>query len=226
MMKEEFYYGHRHRIKKKFLISEAKGMLDYELLELMLTFSIPRKDVKNFAKKLIKMFGSLSNVMDVNKNDLLKIKGLGIQSFILINLIKQMHIRCFENQIKKINVLSAPDQVIDFAKIKLGGLKNEVFMIIFLNIKNEVLDNSIIHEGTINQAILYPRRMIEESLSHNAAGIIIFHNHPSGHCYPSNEDKIITKKIKECLEAVDVQLLDHIIVTKGGYYSFQEEGSI
>ena len=100
----------------------------------------------------------------------------------------------------------------------------EVFMIIFLNTKNEVLSCEILTKGTVNSLIVYPRRIIEKVIQKNAAGCILAHNHPSGHSTPSNQDKIITTKIKDCLKMIDVNLLDHLIVGKQNHFSFQEEG--
>jgi DNA repair protein RadC len=126
--------------------------------------------------------------------------------------------------IDKKDVLNDPDSVIAFSKIKIGSLKYETFMVVFVNIKNEVLNYEIIAEGTIDQAIIYPRRVVEKALFHDAAGMIIFHNHPSGHCFPSKPDKIITSQLKIILNPIGIKLLDHIIVSKTDYYSFQEEG--
>ncbi len=128
--------------------------------------------------------------------------------------------------IKNKNVLSDPRAVIDFAKLKIGSLHYENFLIIFTNVKNEIIDYEIVAEGTIDQAIIYPRRIIEKTLFHDAAGIILLHNHPSDSCYPSKPDQIITLKIKEVLNHIDAKLLDHIIVGKTDHYSFQEEGEL
>ena len=226
MKEKALYYGHRERLKQRFKISQSRGMHDYELLELLLTFSIPRIDLKPAAKLLLKEFKSLSCIMDAGKEELLTVEGIGENSVILIKLIKEFVSKYFENQIMHHSVLSSPKTVTDFVRSKLGEFSNEAFMIIFLNIKNEVIDYEIIHEGTIDQAIVYPRRIVEEAIHHHAGGMIIFHNHPSGHCHPSNEDKIITNKLKEILTTIDVKLLDHIIVTKNEYFSFQEESLI
>jgi DNA repair protein RadC len=120
------------------------------------------------------------------------------------------------------DVLSSPQAVLDFARVKLAGLPHEAFMIIFLNAKNKVLDYKVLQEGTVDRAVIYPRRMVEEALAHHAAGIILVHNHPSGDSEPSPEDKQLTRSLVETARTIDLRILDHIIVGKEGYCSFLE----
>jgi len=123
-------------------------------------------------------------------------------------------------------VLSSPQTVLNFAKSKLAGQPNEVFLCIYLNTKNEVLKHSIINQGTVDKAAVYPRRIIKEALDCHAAGLILMHNHPSGHCQPSPEDKALTDSIISVAKTMDIRLLDHIIVGRLGHYSFAEKNLI
>jgi len=106
--------------------------------------------------------------------------------------------------------------------VKLAGLPHEAFMVIYLNVKNEVIGNEVIHEGTVDRAVVYPRRIIEAALARHAASLILIHNHPSGHPDPSPEDKRLTRSIAEAARTVDIRVVDHIIVGKGGHFSFME----
>ena len=106
--------------------------------------------------------------------------------------------------------------------MKLAGLPHEAFMVIYLNVKNRVLDHEIINEGTVDRAIVYPRRIVEHALAHHAAGLILVHNHPSGDPAPSPEDKQLTRGIIEAARTMDIKVLDHIIVGKSGHFSFHE----
>ncbi len=224
-MKEKvLLYGHRKRLRGRFDDTRSTGLYDYELVELLLTFVIQRQDVKPIAKHMIKQFKDLAGILDANENELIKIKGLGQRSVTLIKLVKEFCNKYFESNILSKDVLSKPDAVVKFAQSKLGELDYEGFMIIFLNTKNEVLNYEILTEGTIDNIIVYPRRIIEKALQKNAAGCILVHNHPSGYSTPSNQDKILTTKIKDCLKMIDVNLLDHIIVSRQDHYSFQEQG--
>lgn len=114
--------------------------------------------------------------------------------------------------------------MLKFARVRLSGMTNEAFMVIYLNVKNEVIDYTLLHEGTVDNVAVYPRRIIESALSRNSAGIILVHNHPSGNPSPSGEDKALTAEIADAAKTLDIRVLDHIIVGKDGYYSFMENG--
>lgn len=216
------YINHRKRLRERFRKTGADGMHDYELLELLLTFSIPRRDVKPVAKKLISEFGGLSGVLDADQKKLEGLSGVGSMSAALIRLVKELYNTYLAENMKRGDVLSSPDTVLKFVRVRLSGMTNEAFMVIYMNVKNEVIDYSILHEGTIDNVAVYPRRIIESALSRNASGIILVHNHPSGNPAPSREDKVLTRDIADAAITLDIRVLDHIIVGKDGYFSFME----
>jgi DNA repair protein RadC len=216
------YLDHRKRLRERFRKNGTEGMHRYEILELLLTYAIPRKDVKPFAKELIKRFGSFSGVLDAGQKELEEVLHIGPISSTLIRLVKEICGDYLAEKMKQKDVLSSPQAVLDFARVKLAGLPHESFMVIFLNTKNKVLDHNIIQEGTVDRAVIYPRRIVEEALSHHAAGLILVHNHPSGDSEPSPEDKHLTRVIVEAARTMDIRVLDHIIVGKEGYCSFLE----
>lgn len=197
-------------------------MLDYELLELLLTYALPRRDVKPLAKELINRFGGLAGVLDASPEELEKIKGLGAAPAVLIKLTKHLSEQYLAAGIRSRDVLSSPKAVLDFARAKMSGLHNEAFLCIYLNTKNEVLKDKIISRGTVDKAAVYPRQIIEEALHLHAAGLILVHNHPSGHCQPSPEDRQLTDSIIGVAKTLDIRVLDHLIVGRLGYYSFAE----
>jgi DNA repair protein RadC len=216
------YVNHRKRLRERFRKSGADGMHDYELLELLLTFSIPRRDVKPVAKKLISEFGGLSGVLDADQKKLEGLSGVGSMSAALIRLVKELYNTYLAENMKKGDVLSSPETVLKFVRVRLSGMTNEAFMVIYMNVKNEVIDYSILHEGTVDNVAVYPRRIIESALSRHASGVILVHNHPSGNPAPSREDKALTRDIAEAAQTLDIRVLDHIIVGKDGYFSFME----
>ena len=216
------YLGHRKRLRERFQKSGGEGMHGYELLELLLTYAIPRKDVKPYAKDLIKRFGSLSGVLDAGQKELEEVAKIGPISAILIRLVKEVCGFYLAEIMKGRDVLSSPQAVLDFARMKLSGFPHEAFMVVFLNAKNRVLDYKILQEGTVDRAVIYPRRIIEEALARHAAGIIFVHNHPSGDVQPSPEDKQLTRSLVEAARTIDLRVLDHLIVGKEGYCSFVE----
>ncbi len=216
------YINHRKRLRERFQKTGADGMHDYELLELLLTFSIPRRDVKPVAKMLISRFGGLSGVLDADQKKLEELTGVGAMSATLIRLVKELYNTYLAENMKKGDALSSPDAVLKFVRVRLSGMSNEAFMVIFMNVKNEVIDYTILHEGTVDNVAVYPRRIVESALSRHAAGIILVHNHPSGNPAPSREDKALTKDIADAATTLDIRVLDHIIVGKDGYFSFME----
>jgi DNA repair protein RadC len=140
----------------------------------------------------------------------------------LIRLVKQLFAAYLEERLEGKDVLSSPGAVVDFARVKLAGLPHEAFMVIYLNVKNRVIDHEVLQEGTVDRAIVYPRQIIKAALAHKSAGLILSHNHPSGDPEPSQEDKHLTRSVIEAARTVEIRVLDHIIVGKSGYYSFQE----
>jgi DNA repair protein RadC len=216
------FLGHRKRLRERFQKNGVEGMHDYEILELLLTYAIPRKDVKPYAKDLIERFGSLSGVLDTGQKELEAVAKIGPVSAAFIPLVKGVCGAYLAGKMKNRDVLSSPQAVIDFARVRLAGLPHEAFLVIFLNTRNRVLDYKIIQEGTIDRAVIYPRRIVEEALAYHAAGIIFVHNHPSGDFLPSPEDKQLTRSLMEAARTIDLRVLDHIIVGKEGYFSFAE----
>ncbi len=222
MPEKPHYIGHRQRLRERFKKGGPVGFHDYELLELLLTYGIPRRDVKPIAKDLIKRFGSLSSVLDANPKELEEVSGVGPISATLIRVVKELCTAYLEERMKSRDVLSYPQAVVDFVRMKLSGFPYEAFMFIYLNSKNEVIDYEIIQEGTVDRAVIFPRRIIEGALSHHASGLILVHNHPSGHHQPSDEDKNLTQNILGATRTLDLRILDHIVVGKDGHFSFME----
>ncbi len=222
MTETPHYINHRKRLRERFQKSGSEGMHDYELLELLLTFSIPRRDVKLIAKELISRFGSLAGVLDARQSDLENVDGVGSMSASLIHVVKELYNNYLAENMKNQDVLSSPEAVIEFSRVKLSGLSNEAFMVIYINVKNEVMDYALLHEGTLDNVVVYPRRIVETALSKHASGVILVHNHPSGNPMPSREDKMLTKEIADAASSLDIRVLDHLIVGKDGYFSFME----
>ena len=222
MEEKPHYWGHRKRLRERLVKTGAEGLHDYEILELLLTYAFPRKDVKPLAKKLIEHFGSFSNVLDASVEELQKVPGLTLRSALLLPLVKEASSAYLVEKMGQKDLLTSPQIVVDFARVKLAGKTNEIFMVIYLNIRNEVIDHEILHEGTLDSSVVYPRRIIEGAVNHHASGLLLIHNHPSGHTDPSAEDKHITQAILKAAQTMDIRVLDHIVVGKGGYFSFAQ----
>jgi DNA repair protein RadC len=232
------YHGHRGRLRGRFLTGGAAALQDYELLELLLTFAIPYSDVKPLAKALITRFGSFSQVLDAPLEALLEVRavveGQGRSkemrltefSATLIRLVKS----CFEIYLReaalKRQSIPSLEVLVDYCRTSMGALKDEQFRVLYLNSQNEILAEEIIQEGTVNQTVVYPRKILELALKHKAAGLILVHNHPSGNLNPSASDKELTQTIVKASRPLNLTVHDHLIISRHGYFSLAEHDMI
>ena len=217
---------HRQRLKHKFSTSGLQALHNYEALELLLFFAIPRKDVKPLARQLLREFISLKGVIDADPAELCKIKGIGPNTAILVKLIKEIGTLYLREKAGEKVQIACTSELLDYCRLAFGGLKDERFCVIHLNAQNRVIDMDIIQEGIVNQAVVYPRKVLEYSLKKKASSIILAHNHPSGHVRPSEADIRLTKLIQETAKVLDITVHDHIIIGENEVFSFREEGLI
>lgn len=225
---EPHYLGHRERLRKRFLLGGGKDMPDYELLELLLTIAIPRRDVKPLAKDLIKRYGSFAEVVNAPVEDLMEFSGLKENSAVVLKIVRECSIRTSWQSLKNMDapVISDYDNMIDYCRSAMAYQTVEEFRIIFLNSKLRVIDEEIQQRGTVDHVSIHPREVIKSAMQRGASGMILVHNHPSGVVTPSRADIEITKRIKEAAESVSIQLFDHLIISKSDVYSFRDKGFI
>jgi len=223
-LKRPSYIGHRQRIKKKYEKSGMEGWLDYEVLELALSYAISRRDTKPIAKDLLARFKTLNGVLDADRKDLQSIKGISEHSALFLRFLKDISILYMEKGIHNRDLLSSPRVVCDYLKVSLKGLADEEFKMLFLDSRNQLIAVETFKTGTVNRSVVYPRKVVERALYNHAVGVIIAHNHPAGTLQPSQDDRGVTKAIKEALKTVDITLLDHIIIGNNDYYSFRNNG--
>ena len=220
-MDKPTYLGHRERIKNKFKKEGLKPFLDHEVLELLLTYSIPRKDTKKLAWALLKNFGSFSAVLEASNFELQKVKDLGPQSALLINLIREIITRYTYDKAQNRQRIYNQEDLYNYCMTHLKNKKQEYFEVLFLDIKLRLIASEILSQGNIDRTTISPRRLIELIIKYGAKQIICIHNHPSGDPTPSNEDKIMTAELKKVLEILSVKMADHIIVGENKIYSFE-----
>lgn len=222
------YLGHRERLRKRFLNDGGKSMPDYELLELLLMVAIPRRDVKPVAKELIKKFGNFAGVINAPVENLVSIDGIKENSATVLKIVKEAALRMSWQvlQDEKEIVISGFDAMVDYCRSAMAYQEVEEFRILFLNSKFKLIGEEVQQRGTVDQVAVHPREVIKSAMVKGATAIILAHNHPSGSTNPSKADIDITKKIKEAAEAVDIQLIDHIIISKTNYFSFKDLGLI
>lgn len=218
--------GHRMRMKKRYLNEGLDSFEPHEILELLLYYSIPRRDISETAHRLIHRFGSVANVFDADTEALMQVEGISESSAILLHLIPQLsRVYNLSKWDRKVSLTSV-DTVGQYAVSMYIGKKNEEFGIICLDSNRRVHYSGTIIKGTVNQAEAYPRTVVAEVLRHNAVNVILAHNHPGGSIMPSENDKEATRNIVNALEAIDVNVLDHIIVSGDRFFSMAAMGML
>jgi DNA repair protein RadC len=216
--------GHRARLRERFRKAGLSGFHDYEVLELLLTFAIPRRDVKPYARALIKRFKDLRGVFDASLEDLQTVPGIGPNAAIMIRFLKEAASLYLKDRIRGRTLLGSPQAVIEYCRHALLGERNERFQVIYLNAQNEIIDVETVAEGTVHYTAVYPRRIIEGALRHNAVGMVFVHNHPDGPAEASAGDRRLTEALVQAAKAVGIAVQDHVIVGQDGCASFREQG--
>jgi len=226
--KEEIphYHGHRDRLRQRFVENGPNALQDYELLELLLFMAIPRRDVKPLAKKLLKQFGSLPEMMNATINELVKIEGLSENTAIALKAVTAIAHRTLKQELMQKPVLNSWTRLMDYCHTTMAHEKNEHFRILFLNKKNEMIADEIQNSGTVDHTPAYPREIMKRTLELGATALILVHNHPSGDPKPSQVDIDMTQNIITAAKPFSIAIHDHIIVSRNGYTSFKNLGLI
>ncbi len=220
------YKGHRERLRERFINGGADALADYELLELILFMAIPRRDVKPLAKKLINKFGSFAGVLNAHINELSNFDGLSETSAITLKSVQSSAHRMLKQEYKNKPVLSNPDSLSQYLMATMAHEKKEHFRILFLNKKNELIEDEIQQSGTVDHTPAYPREIVKRALELSATAMILVHNHPSGDSSPSDADIKMTHNIIDAALPLNIVIHDHIIVSKYGHSSMREQGLI
>jgi DNA repair protein RadC len=165
-------------------------------------------------------------MMDAPEGELVEVPGIGSHAATLIRLVKEMGTRYLKEEAQGKIQISCTTELINYCRSALGGLKDERFCVIYLNAQNRMIDMEVIEEGIVNQAVVYPRKVLENTLKRKASAIILVHNHPSGHVKPSDADIRLTQTIREAAKTLDILVHDHLIVGENKFFSFREEGLI
>jgi DNA repair protein RadC len=215
------YLGHRDRLRQRFSESGGISLPDYELLELVLFRSIPRRDVKALAKSLIARFGSFAETLSAPVARLMEVEGIGEAVATDIKIVEAAAHRLARGAVTKRPVLSSWAAVIDYCRTTMAFAEKELFRILFLDKRNAIIADEVQQVGTVDHTPVYPREVVKRALELSATAIIMVHNHPSGDPTPSSSDIAMTREIQEIAKPLGIQLHDHIIVGKDGHASFK-----
>lgn len=218
--------GHRWRLRQKFLKGGLTGFLDYEIVELLLTLGTPRRDCKMQAREAIKRFKTLRGVLEAEAGELQEIEGIGPHNIFGIKLVQEVSRRFLKERMMSKPICHSPQEVFDYLYHTLRDLKQEKFKVIFLDAKNQIIEEKTFFEGTVDSSAVYPREIIKSALKYGASSLIFVHNHPSGDPEPSPSDKEITKELVFAAHLMQIRVLDHIIIGNNRYFSFADKGLI
>ena len=223
-MKSNLHSGHRERLLEKFN-KNPDLLTDHELLEAILFMAIPRKDTNELAHKLIRIFGSLSNVFLASPTDLCAVDGIGLSIATKISLIGKTFERILHNKNKKVKIVSKED-VIKYVVSDFFNLKKECSRVYLLNARYGLLHVLDYNNDQYNRVVADPKEVVGAITAHKAKYILIAHNHPSGNLLPSINDDYATANFIKVCEIMEVIVLDHLIVADDEYYSYAKSGHL
>jgi DNA repair protein RadC len=209
------------------LLSRGPGALsDAELLALLLRTGIPGKNVVALAEELLIRFHGVAGLLHTSADALKTIKGLGPAKRAEVVAVLELARRALAQELKLKPLFDGPQAVRDYLQLQLGAKGHEVFAVLFLDSQHRLLAFEELFRGTLTQTSVYPREVVLRALHHQAAAVVLAHNHPSGSATPSNADTALTRTLKTTLALVDVNVLDHFVVTATGARSMAEMGLV
>lgn len=210
--------------REKIMLHGAKYLSDSELIAIFLRTGVRGKSAIEIARELLIKYGSLKNLFNAEPHELYQKRGIGKAKYAMLQAVVELGRRYFNEEISLGEPLQNSTLTKQFIKNHLRDYQQEVFACLFLDIQNRILCFDELFFGTINEASIYPREIVKRALKHNAAKIILAHNHPSGKAIPSQADKDITQLLKKTLMLVEIHVIDHIIVGCNDSFSFAEAG--
>lgn len=220
------YWGHRERLRTRFLEGGHKAMPEYEILELLLFNAIPRIDVKPLAKRLLAAFGDLNGVVAASEHRLLQVDGATARVYLQLRIAEAFAQRMARAKVLERNVLSSWEDLIEYCRTTMAHRETEQFRILFLDRKNTVIADDEQASGTVDHVPVYPREVVKRALELNAGALVLVHNHPSGDPTPSQEDIVMTERINAACQTISVMIHDHVVIGKETEFSFRAEGLI
>lgn len=218
--------GHRARLRKRLLDGGAEALADYEVIEYLLALAIPRRDTKPIARTLIARFGSLAGVLNADPAALARHPGMGETSAAALRIVALAARRMARSEATTRPVLASWQALIDYLTIDMAHLTVERVRVLHLDLKNRLIRDEHVTDGSLDEAAIHPREVIRRALDLGAAAIILVHNHPSGSPEPSRADIQMTNRIAEAGRLLGIVVHDHVIVGREGHVSLKARGLI
>ena len=216
--------GHRQRLIQRFREEELDGFEPHNVLELVLFYSVPRKDTNPLAHRLINRFGSISAVFDAKPEDLMKVEGVTENTAVLLSMIPQVARKYLEDKVDPTNIVGGINDIGNYLLPKFVGRTVETMMLVSIDNKGKIVACTIIAEGETDRANVSRRKIMEEAIRVGASKVILAHNHPMGFAVPSEEDVDLTEKVYVLLRSVGIELIDHMIFAQDDFVSLAASG--
>lgn len=215
---------HRARMKQRFVEEGLNAFEDHQVLEMLLFYTIPRRDTNVLAHRLLDKFGTLESLFDTSPEEIQKKGRVSRNTAIFLSMIPQLARKYMILKQGKKPVLDSSAKAGQFITSLFIGKNYEAFYVCCLNSQNQLNYAALVHEGTINEAPVYPRLIVETALRYQASSIILAHNHPGGSLKPSRADIEVTRKICDAMKTISIPVIDHMIAAGSNYFSFAENG--
>lgn len=220
------HWPESERPRERLLTQGAQPLSDAELLAIFLRTGLPGKSAVDLARELLQEFGSLRSLLTADQASFCHIKGLGPAKFALLQAVLEMGRRHLWQTLQQRDSITDPGFAKQYVQARLRDYPHEVFACLYLDNRHRCLQFEELFRGTIHGATVHPREVVKQALRHNAAAVILAHNHPSGVANPSQADRDLTSRLTTALALVDVRVLDHLVVGDGECVSFAERGWI
>jgi DNA repair protein RadC len=214
------------RPRERLLQHGPQSLSDAELLAIFLRTGIAGASALELARELLRRFGGLTGLVGSSLEEFSQTKGLGEAKYVQLQAVLELARRAIDEGLRREAVLNSPDKVRQYLQLQLARREHEVFAVLYLDAQNRLLKCEELFRGTLTQTSVHPREVVKQALRHNAAAVILAHNHPSGVAEPSRADELLTRALKDALALVEVRVLDHLIVAGNATVSFAERGLI
>lgn len=214
------------RPRERLIKSGPRALSDHELLAVFLRVGVAGKSAVDLGRDMVGHFGSLNRMFSSKLTEFSAINGLGPAKYAQLQAVLELARRAIAEQLQAGVALSSPQAVRHYLQLLLAAKPYEIFVVLFLDVKNRLIASDELFRGTLTHTSVYPREVVKAALAHNAASVIFAHNHPSGTPDPSAADHSLTQALKQALALVDVRVLDHFIVAGHNVHSFAEHGQL
>jgi DNA repair protein RadC len=214
------------RPRERLIAEGAQALSDEELLAVFLRVGVKGKDAVQLGRELVNRFGSLQALFGASRYQFCAIHGLGLAKFAQFQAVMELARRALLEEVRAGEALNSPPAVKDYLRHIFRGRKHESFHVLFLDVKNRLIEAKEMFRGTLTHTSVYPREVVVEALARNAASVMLAHNHPSGVPEPSTSDLQLTRALSQALGLVDIRILDHFVVAGRHVHSFAEHGQL